>query len=153
MARTPNMELRTKKANVINEIVSFAKAVAKNGNPVKVTRFYEEIPEAQELWRTRAYFIQELKKMLPSDVEVISRQRKGTFIKLKSPERKLVISNPIKGEKVLVGTVVNSIPDGAKRVSESKWPKALKMKGNIEEAFRIPGGYIVRENGELVQYK
>ena len=161
MARTVNQELRERKMNVINEVVNFAKATAKFA-PTRVDRFYEAIDEAKELWHTKAYFVQELKKMAPNDIEIISRQRKGTYIVLKRNNNKnntevmrLVITNPIiKTEKVLTGTEIESLPEGAKKVSPSKWPKAVKAMNGVREVHRIDGGYVVRfEDGRLVEFK
>jgi len=161
MARTVNRELRERKMNVINEVVNFAKATAKFA-PTRVDRFYEAIDEAKELWRTKAYFVQELKRLAPSDVEIISRQRKGTYIVLKRNNNKnntevmrLVITNPItKTEKVLTGTEIESLPESAKKVSPSKYPKAIKTLDGVREVHRIEDGYVVKfEDGRIVEFR
>ena len=155
MPRKVNTELLNKKKDTVNIVASFIEQASKNGNFVPVDNYYETIPEVKDVWNTRAYFIQQFKKFAPRNIEIKSSQRRGTYAKVVVNDEKLVmtINDPVKGTKELIGTVIDKIPKTAKKVSKSKWNKAIQGMEGVANAYRYNKGYVIEHNdGKVIYY-
>jgi len=76
------IEIRQRKQEVINKLCSRIKNTTTA--PMNINRFwYNKGDETglKKVWTSRAYFIQDLKRLIGDSFEVISVQKKGTIIK------------------------------------------------------------------------
>jgi len=152
MARAINMELRNKKNEILNDTFGFIRNYIQHSEKVKVDRFYNDNPDAKETWRTKAYFIQELKRSCPSDIKFISIRRAGTFA-TKNDEQPIEDIEIILNFKKMrfAGEYVTTIPETATKIK--KPALVFRKMPDIEAVYREGMCYFVkRTDGKIIQY-
>ena len=149
MPRPKDIQLKKKKEKVLKNIVSVIRSAGKYGE-IPARRFFDEIDEVRHIWRSPSYFIRELKEYLPSDIMVESKQKKGTFLRVKNNHKVIKLRSP-KGRKEFIGTAIMAVPPTAKRIPTSRVPKMIKSL-NPEEVYRVEKGYIVKNNDETILF-
>ncbi len=73
---------RRQKKRALNPIYDMVRVVK---SQVRLNELWSKDDEwkVKGKWSSRAYFLQDLKKFVPDDIEIIMSQRAGTFAKVK----------------------------------------------------------------------
>ena len=80
----PSVEKRQAKTNAITALCGRLKTVS--SFPLNVNSFWNNTEKNEalglsKLWKSRAHFIQDIKRFAPDNVEVVCIQKKGTVIR------------------------------------------------------------------------